>query len=243
MNERKLEFDFNWKLSLCVVLFLPVLLRLCVWQLERAEEKIALKAQWVSSQAAVPLEFDFYQSYENYQRVSMTGRYLVENYWLQENQISNGQLGYNVVMPFELVSGEVVAINRGWVAGTPMRDFVPEVPVPLGDVRVTGALITPSDSKLIREAEVSAKSWPHKVLEIDLKVMRHQSKLALYEKLLQIDADSGSALTVMWQPINVSPAKHYGYSLQWGLLGVALAVLYVFASTNLGQILFPKKHD
>lgn len=240
MSDRKLKFDFNWKITLCVILLLPVLIRLSVWQVERAEEKIALKSQWQSNQAALPVVFDSSNQYENYRRVEVEGVFLVEHFWLQENQISNGQLGYNVIMPLEVESGGVIAVNRGWVAGSPLRDFVPEVPVPEGKVRVTGALVTPSDSKLIREAEVSAKAWPHKVLEIDIKVMRHQSKLDLFPKLLQIDADNASALTVQWRPINVSPAKHYGYSFQWGALAFALVILYIFASTNLGQLLFPK---
>ncbi|MFL0800302.1 MAG: SURF1 family protein [Agarilytica sp.] len=237
MSERnKLVFDFNWKLTLCVVFVFPFLVKLSLWQIDRAEEKTALQAQWQSQQAAEPVDFVFAIDYPDYQRVTLSGEFVDEKYWLRESQFYNGKLGFNVVMPFRLSTGDVVAVDRGWVLGSPLRDFLPEVSTPKGEVRISGVLVKPSDSKLIREAEVSAKSWPHKILEVDIAVMSNQAKLKLYGKLLRIDPDSPSAFTVQWKPINMSPAKHYGYSVQWGLLALALIILYFFASTNIAEV-------
>ncbi len=235
-EKKKLVFDFNWKLTLCVVLIFPVLVKLSLWQLDRAVEKEALQASWQARQAQPPVELSFAEVYDDYQRVFVKGVFLPDKYWLKENQMNNGQLGYNVVMPFELPDKSVVVVDRGWVAGSPYRDFVPEVPMPQGSIRVTGVITQPSDSKLIREAETRAKSWPHKVLEVDINVMSKQSELSLYPRLLRLDVDSPGALTVIWRPTNMSAAKHYGYSMQWGLLALALIILYLFASTNLSQL-------
>ncbi len=237
MSERnKLVFDFNWKLTLCVIFVFPFLVKLSLWQIDRAEEKIALEAQWQAQQSAQPVVFSFPEDYADYQRVILSGVFADEKYWLRESQFYNGQLGFNVIMPFQLSSGDVIAVDRGWVLGSPLRDFLPEISTPKSEVRISGVLVKPSNSKLIREAEVSAKSWPHKILEVDIAVMSNQAKLKLYGKLLRIDPDSPSAFTVQWQPINMSPAKHYGYSVQWGLLALALIVLYFFASTNVAEV-------
>lgn len=241
MSERPaLTFDFNWKLTLCVVFLFPILVMLSIWQVDRAEGKIQLKADWQRQQAQAPVAFERTQSYREYQRVVLEGEFVTDYIWLRENQFYNGQLGYNVIMPLKISNDVYVAIDRGWVLGSPMRDFVPEFSTPSGVQRVTGALMTPSDSKLIREAETKAKSWPHKILEIDLGVMSMQSDLDLENKVLTIDADSPSALTVHWRPINVSPAKHYGYAVQWGLLALALIILYLVASTNISEYLRAK---
>ena len=231
----KFEFDFNWKLTLCVVLIFPVLVKLSLWQIDRAEEKQQLLASWQVQRAQAPLLFNAAEDYREYQRVVVEGEFVPNYIWLRENQFYNGQLGYNVVMLMKMPVGAYLAVDRGWVEGSPLRDFVPEIDTPVGPQRITGSLLTPSDSKLIREAETKAKQWPHKILEIDLTVMGRQSERVLYNKVLKIDADSPAALTVYWRPINVSSAKHYGYAVQWGLLALALIILYAVASTNIAQ--------
>lgn len=201
---------------------------------------------WQSQQAQLPQQFDASDDYAAYQRVILIGHYLTEKFWLKENQAVNGQLGYNVIMPFKTLAGDLVVVDRGWVLGSPYRDFVPQIDTPEAEIRISGTLVVPSNSKLIREAEVSAKTWPHKILEVDTPVMSKQLDASIYPKLVKIDADSPSALVVHWQPINMSPAKHYGYATQWGLLAVALVLLYVFASTNLAALvksLFRNRRD
>ncbi len=241
MSERPtLAFDFNWKLTLCVVLIFPVLVKLSLWQMDRAEEKIQLKTDWQHQQAQAPLLFEPEQRYPEYQRVLLKGEFVSDYLWLKENQFYNGQLGYSVIMLMRTDDGAHVAVDRGWVQGSPLRDFTPEFSTPAGAQRVTGALVTPSDSKLIQEAKIEVKAWPHKILETDLDLMRFQSGLALQDKVLKIDADSPAALTVQWRPINVSPAKHYGYAVQWGLLALVLIILYFVASTNISQYLRAK---
>lgn len=237
MSEKfKLKLDFNWKITVCVILLLPVLIKLSLWQLSRAEEKLVLAEQWKAQQSQPPVSFDQNEDYSPYQRVRLSGEYLQEKFWLQENQLLNGQLGYYVVMPFRLDSGTTLVVNRGWVMGSPHREYVPKIETPEGTIEISGTLITPSDSKLIREAEVRAKTWPHKILEIDIDVMEKQAALTLEPKVLNIDVDSHSALVVHWRPINMSPAKHYGYSVQWALMAIVLVILFVFASSNLGEL-------
>lgn len=244
MNEtKKLIFDFNWRLTLCVVIFFPLLVSLSLWQIDRAEEKITIRQAWENQQSAEPVAFSKTLETTEYQRIFAQGRFLPAKYWLKENQFFNGQLGYHVVMPFETASGAVIAVDRGWVQGTARRDYQPPVTTPAGDVRIVGVLARPSDSKLIREDETSVKGWPHKILEIDLRVMSRQSELRLLDKVLRLDADSPGALIAHWKPINVSPAKHYGYAVQWALMALALIILYVFASTNLSEFLKAKRNS
>ena len=238
-NPKKLNFDFNWKLTVFVILMLPMLLRLGFWQLERAEEKTFIQEKWLTEQTKPPVAIthldDKLSTEQSYRRVTVKGSFITEKYWLQENQVRNGKLGYQVIMLLKTENDQLLAVDRGWVEGSPMRDFIPTFPTPEKTVSVTGALVTPSDSKLVREAEVSAKTWPHKILEIDLKVIAHQYEANVFSKLMRLDADSQGALDVNWKPINMSAAKHIGYAVQWFCLAFALVVLFVFASTNLSE--------
>ena len=234
---RRLEFYFNWKLTLFVIFLFPILLYLGFWQLDRAAEKAALQEKWLVEQSKAPELFehlgDDIAKDQNFRRVRVEGVYLSDQFWLKENQILDGKIGYQVIMLLKLTSGQLLAVDRGWVEGSPLREFVPHVPTPSAAVMVSGTLVIPSDSKLIREAEVSAKTWPHKILEVDLKVMASQVDKSLFPKLLKLDPDSASALDINWKPINMSSAKHIGYAVQWFVMAIVLIVLFVFASTNL----------
>jgi|GEM_PF-2417817 len=229
----KFAFDFNWKLTVSVIFVFPALLALSSWQVDRAAEKKAITAAWKKQQSSEPETFDPERDYPAYQRVMITGSFSTEKYWLLENQFFNSQIGYNVVMPFITENGVAIAVDLGWIKGSPQRNFVPAFKTPEGPFQLIGSLVEPSDSKLIREVEASAKHWPHKILEVDLALMSRQSGLKLHASLLRIDPASEAAFVIKWRPINVSPAKHYGYAVQWALLAIAMIILYVFASSNL----------
>lgn len=237
-KKQKLQWDFNWKLSLAVLIFLPLLVRLGFWQLERAEEKARIKAHWVAQQSLPAIEVQLSsveKDIHQYRRVRVQGHFLPEKFWLQENQIIDGRLGYHVIMPFRANDGTLIAVDRGWVLGSPLRDFVPEIITPKDDIWLSGSLMIPSDSKLIREADVSVKGWPHKILEVDLAVLSKQLEMKLLTQLLRLEEGSPGALEVFWQPINISPQKHIGYAVQWFVMAGALIILFIFASSNLAH--------
>ncbi len=235
MATTKFEFDFNWKLTLSVLFVFPLLIRLSYWQVERADEKKALSEKWKIQQEASAESFSLEKEYTDYQRVLLRGEFLKDKYWLKENQIFQGQIGFRVIMPFQLEDGLLIAVDRGWIKGAPRRDYVPQIETPPGNVALSGTLMAPSDSSLIEESDATVNTWPHKILEVDLEAMAGQSGLSFYKKILRIDADDPAALVVYWRPINSSPAKHYGYAVQWGLMAIALVILYVFASSNLSE--------
>ena len=233
----KFEFNFNWKLTLFALLLLPILFKLGLWQLERAEEKRSIESSWSTQQSLEPLSVETlspeFAKSSNFQRVILFGEFATDEYWLQENQVRNGKLGFQVIMPFMLASGDVLAVDRGWVEGSPLREFYPEIETPDHKLQVSGTLVLPSDSKLVREAEVSVKRWPHKILEVDIKVMSSQIEKVMFPKLLKLDADNQAAFVVNWQPTNMSPTKHVAYAVQWFALFITLIILYFVASTNI----------
>jgi cytochrome oxidase assembly protein ShyY1 len=58
---------------------------------------------------------------------------------------------------------------------------------------------------------------------------------------VRIDSGQPGALEVDWQVINVSPAKHHGYAVQWFAMALALAVIFGFRSSNLWEFLTWRK--
>jgi len=207
--------------------------------LSRAQEKRTLQEHLDLQQAlpTVPLNAEKLEA--DFRRVMVQGEFDREHYWLLENQILNGSLGYHVVMPF--LTGEgVLLVNRGWVAAGQYREQNPQFLTPNGPIQITGSLVTPSDSPMIAQVDTQVRQWPPRLLEIDVKLLSQQYGEPLIVKILQLDADNVAALDVAWQPINMSPQKHVGYAVQWFGMAMALMVLWLFANSNLGQIL--RKH-
>ena len=54
---------------------------------------------------------------------------------------------------------------------------------------------------------------------------------------LRINAGQPGALEVAWQVVNVSPAKHRGYAVQWFTMATVLALIYLLRCSNLWQLL------
>lgn len=238
----KFHVELNWKLALFALLFLPLLVGLGFWQLERAEEKKTIQESWHQQQALPPVPFaDVAENSGHlYRRVTMSGRFLPEHYFLLENQINNGRLGYEVIMPFILdESGQPVLINRGWVAADPYREELPEFDTPQMPLVVSGMLIQPGLNRLIESAD-HVDQWPHRVLQIDPGAMEQLLETVGVAELaspsvLHLDPDSAAALDVDWQPVNLSPSTHLGYAVQWFAMALALLILTLFANTNFAQ--------
>lgn len=241
-DRQKLAFSFNWKISLFTFLLLPLLVGLGYWQMQRAQEKQTIQEEYQRQQALPPVNLDQEQAApDSYRRVRATGEFITEHYWLLENRIYNGRPGYHVIMPFETGEGERIVVNRGWVEASPYREELPEFATPEHAVTVFGTFIEPGDSPLIDEAENKVTGWPHRLLELDLDVMDKQVDATLFPKVLQLDADSPGALVVDWQPINMTPEKHRAYAVQWFALAIALLILFVCVSSNIGKILSKRR--
>jgi surfeit locus 1 family protein len=79
--------------------------------------------------------------------VELKGRFLAEHAIYLENRTSqnnpihniNNSIGYHVIMPFLLSSGEIVWVNRGWIGKDPIsRENIPEILTPTGEVNIGG---------------------------------------------------------------------------------------------------------
>ena len=250
----KIELNINWRVTLFSALLLPLLISLGVWQLDRGEQKKTIQQSWLEQQALPPLDYladeglrlqssivsppatDETGSLElpqSYRRIKMTGEFSTSRYWLIENKFFDGNLGYQIVMPFVLLSGETVLVNRGWVPSSAYRMENPEFITPDDERVITGTWLIPSDSRFIDQQDVAKITWPYRLLEVDSALMARQLELPLVNMILQLDADSAGALNINWQPINMSPQMHRGYAVQWFSMAAALFIIWFIASTNI----------
>lgn len=236
-SKQTFQFEFNWKITVFVVCMLPVLIRLGFWQLSRAEEKETLLEVWAEQQALPAIEWRLGIDEQNkYRRVLATGEFDVSRYWLMEGRHLNGILGFDLVMPFRIHGGDnYILVNRGWLPAGQYRELLPEFRTPSGIQSISGRWSIPSDLTLVEEVADLTQTWPKKILEVDTELMSKQLNTNLENRILLIDEDNAAALTVDWITVNISPAKHYGYAVQWFAMAVALCILWLFANSNISS--------
>ena len=128
--------------------------RLGFWQLDRAQQKIALQER-IGSRADLPplAQSDLARTPaaatdQHYRRITLRGRWLAGRTVYLDNRQMAARQGFYVVTPLLLASGDAVLVQRGWAP----RDFTDRnrlapLATPAGDVLVTGR-IAPPPSKL-----------------------------------------------------------------------------------------------
>ncbi len=213
-------------------LFILLFTRLGFWQLQRADEKQQLltrqQAQSVKPatlwQAADPSPLP-------YQRLIVQGHYLPQVYFL-DNQYHQHQFGYDVLSPFLLASGEVVMIDRGWVQGERLRQSLPNIPVPEGEVRVQGSVYYHSKKNWLLDQEFEKKSSSVTVIElIDTKLLNQFLHKSVYPFIIRLSNDEANGYVRDWVVVSMPPTRHFGYALQW--FAMAFVILVIFIALNL----------
>lgn len=236
----RLSLSLNTKVTLLTVILMPLLLMLGNWQLNRATEKRAIETEFISRQQQKPVEIARLDETADlaFRPVRLTGRFDNEHPFLLDNRVHAGQLGYEVLMPLRTDSGQWVLVNRGWIKGKADRRNLPEVPAVQGEVQTRGTIyVPPGKPFLLAEQQFEDVDWPLVVQAVEVDKFSRVLNRPLFPSVVRLDQSAPGALKINWQPINVQPEKHVAYAVQWFAMAAALAIWFVFANTNLWQLL------
>lgn len=243
---------FNWKLSVLGLLMLPLLLHLGFWQLERAQQKQQLQHS-IAQQRQLPALKNMAQlllqdsAKLQHRKIHLQGRFDKQRYWLLDNKIRQGKVGYEVIAPFVDSNGKTWLVNRGWVAAPPLRSELPAIETGTGVRHIEGHIYQPGKNLLSNSSQVETPlanaQWPKRIQHVDsVELYRQLPSEPMFSYVLRLEALSDGALVTQWQWINTSPGKHQGYAVQWFAMAAVLAVALVFANSNLAQMMRQRWH-
>ena len=239
----QIKFSLNWRLTIFTCLLFPGLMLLGFWQLDRAQEKqqIIDAQQQQQRLPAVPLES--ISDAVNFRKVTVSGYFETDRYWLLDNKIHSGQIGYEVVIPLILESDKSsrILVNLGWLPAPRSREHLPSVKLPSGLVTLDGILSAPSKNAVFDSSSVTHTSWPRRVLQVDRQLAELALGVSFRTQALLIDPFDPRALMADWKLINQTPAKHHGYAVQWFSMALALLITMLFANSNLALLLKAKQ--
>lgn len=223
------QWQFDWRLLVFSGVFLPILLSLGFWQLNRAEEKQVLLDQWQQEAENLAWQDMVSDELAGGRPVTLTGMYGSRN-WLLDNRTRDGVPGYEVLTEFRPVEGPPVVVNRGWVQAPRTRDQLPDIETPEGIFTLEGRITDYPVPPVLVDQPTGNGQWPRRVQSLPEKAARQEIP-DLPGKIVRLSGKrQPGAYRADWEPDLMGPQTHYGYATQWFALAMALTILTVVAS-------------
>lgn len=264
-SQQAVLFHWQWnkKLLVFALIFLPVTVSLGVWQLQRAEQKRDILAAQKERIEAEPVAFETLigETENQFRNVTAIGDFDDDKVLLLDNRVRHGRAGYeilNLLKPNVTGLGHWLLVNRGWLPGGYDRSVLPEVPAPSRGL-VSGYLYRSPGKSIVLKEEVWTKGdWPLVIQAIDFEKLSKHLGHEIFPYVLRVVDDAyidnetmfssgaikqGLVLETGWAVVNVMPEKHIGYAVQWFLMALALLVLMLFANSNLAELLGRNRQD
>jgi surfeit locus 1 family protein len=219
-------------LSLGVIIVL-VMLRLAVWQLDRASEKQRLLDQRLIRSSQTEVQIAVLSDELNtpdkvrFVNVVVDGHYLPSGTIFIDNQVFAGQVGYQVYSPFQSDAlDSVILVNRGWISVGRSRQDLPEISLPEGAIRLVGRLNLPPQQPPLWNQKYPVNQgavWAYLPIE---QYSRHFQIKAVPIVLELAPAEPHDPqLKRAWGQINDQwVAKHQGYAFQWFAMALAFSI-------------------
>jgi len=215
------------------------------WQVNRRTQVVKVIARLdrnydhgvVPLEELVPSVTGFALKHE-YRPVLVTGRYLASKALLLRNQINNGNPGFDQLVPFQLDSGKVVIINRGWLSTGSKQDLPDVVPaIVTGQVKVVGRLKHYQQP----DGRSAPKGQAMSIYPAKLNQQWHFAAADLYRGAyldLAVESPSSATLPALTTKPDISEGNHLSYAFQWVLFAL---MGFVAIAVNIRQDLREKR--
>lgn len=211
------------------------------WQLNRAAERLEAQALQDERAANGPLRLTGTlpdAAEMSGATVTVSGRWLHGKTVLLDNRSHEGQAGFHVFTPLELLpplkdSATVVLILRGWAPRNSRdRSLLPAIPEPAGEVEVTGRLEPDIEQTLVLGDDETPASAQRVWQRLDLARFEAWSALPLTPFVVRqtepanTRADGG--LVRQWVSPGSKVDRHYGYAFQWFAMSAAMLAFWLW---------------
>ncbi len=222
--------------SLAYVLLLPLLVRLGIWQLDRAAEKQAILDDIAAAEEVPPRALSLPLAEVdalNYRKFVVRGEYLQGRDYLLDNQSQQGRVGYHVLTPLRLAAWpeQCVLVDRGWVAQGRDRQNLPVIVTPTGERAITGSVwLSWRESFRLGDRARSDSRWPAVIQWIEPAAMAEELPCRPLPLVLRLDAAAEGGFVRDWPAPRIEPEKSISYAVQWFALAAVLTLIYVFVN-------------
>lgn len=213
--------------TLAALLVIAITTRLGIWQLDRAAQRDMAAARLRTAHLAPPIALGTQpladvESVTSYP-AQASGEWVPEKVVFLDNQVHQGQVGFQVLMPLRLANGDLhVLVNRGWVKSMADRRHLPRIVTAGGMQTIEGDIYprTPRVGSVGKNARDGA-IWS----EVTPAAFAAWSGLSVHPLILYQTSSTDDGLTRDWPSPDNGAERNRGYAVQWFALA---AMTFIF---------------
>jgi surfeit locus 1 family protein len=220
--------------TLLTLALLPVLIGLGLWQLDRYGQKTELEQAYAAADGApAPADTVTGGERDRFRPVTARGHYDADRQFLIDNMVRRGRNGFFVITPFRLENGELVLVNRGWIAQDARRQPTSDIAVSDERRRIEGRVgRLPVAGLDLGDDRAAGEGWPSVRQVPGRPGAGRRAERAGEPWVLLLSPQAADGFLREWQPGGMPASRHLGYAVQWFALAAALAIIYVVVNTR-----------
>lgn len=242
----RLAIRFHWVVALAVLITMAGLIRLGVWQLDRAQEKIDLQTAFETSgeSEATPItripiagpRFDILQHQNRH--VMLEGEFLNTQNIFLIYQTYESQIGYEVITPFLLKDNQqIVLVSRGWSGIPEVPELSRELSPLTGPRQIEGQLFIPTEKQAALSNVSQNTDWPLLRRYVNITELAPLFDKPLFPYVVRLAADQDGVLVRHWPEVEIETGRHFSYALQWFAMAIAVLTVALILSSNILQLM------
>ena len=227
--------NFKSKILIFAIIFVPITISLGLWQIERANEKKVIIANYDKLLVSTPIALQKEQSLENWQPIETVGAYQ-DLVIYEDNAINSGKAGFKVYHLFQNGDGTFIFVHRGFIERNLIKNNLPRIDTPVGKKNIKGTTLFKQNNTFVKNIE-----------ESDIRIIQEFNTSVLIERfpilkdrylhpfLFNLDVRDADKFQPIEKPVNMTATKHIGYAIQWFGLCAALIILTIYAYRRKGE--------
>ncbi|HIG41459.1 MAG: SURF1 family protein [bacterium] len=236
----------NWIVAFFVLVTFGAFIRLGLWQLDRAQEKVALQEELQLEQQKQAVAIEELQLLVRQNKthelsnlhVSLEGEYINEHAILLVSKFFNDKTGYEVVTPFKLKSnGQLVLVNRGWISVKPNARAQLDLRPVSGFQHLTAQIQVPSRTFTGLSNQIDTSAQPIRMRHLDVDLVSGILQEKLFPFSVRLTENQPGVLVRNWPAVEVNINTNLGYALQWFLFALLVLVTGILMSSNILSLL------
>jgi len=221
--------SFKSKILIFAIIFVPITISLGFWQLDRAQEKKEIIANYDKLLTSEPISLNTKSTYKNWQPVTTMGRF-TDTVIFEDNAILSGRAGFKIYHLFENGDGSYVFVHRGFIERNMIKNNLPLIDTPKGKQSIKGSILIKQDNSFVQDIE---ESDARIIQEFDIERLINKFPILkdryLHPFLFNLDIRDKNKFLAIEKPVNMAASKHIGYAIQWFGLCIALIILTIYA--------------
>jgi len=216
---------------ICLIAML-ILSSLGLWQTQRYQQKKAMLAAFKQQSQQAPIAFSSINPHAiiPYQKIQDQGYYQNQHTLLWQNRFHQDQSGVEVLTPVAIVGQKSwLIVDRGFIATS--NNTVPSIKPAQNPALINGTIYPLDHQGFSIGPDILPPQQGYEMIQkVNIHKLQHLLKHPLMPFMLHLNAHAKNGFIRQWVVVNLPPARHISYAIQWFLMAFAVLIYWILLS-------------